>query len=107
MPVRWICNRSVDRVPNFRGTSHVPLTGDLTRHSKQGRKTNVPAISTEVDMSNFSEIVTVYKTATSEAAKWSRIRDDLKTSIKEAMGDAKLALVDGVPVLKKTIVEQR
>ena len=57
-------------------------------------------------MSTFSEIINVYKTAIGEISRWEKIRDELGASIKDAMGDAGIALVDDVPTLRKQTITQ-
>lgn len=60
---------------------------------------------TKVDLSDHAEIVSVYKQALTEIARWEKIKDELNSLIKNAMGEASLALVNGDPVLRKTVVE--
>lgn len=59
---------------------------------------------TDIDLSNLSQVISVYRAAVSEIAKWEKIRDDLNKTLKHVMADADVALVNGVPAIRRTVV---
>lgn len=59
---------------------------------------------TELDMSNLREIVNVYRAASAEILRWTKVKNDLNGTIKGVMGDAEIGKVDGVPALRKTVI---
>lgn len=65
-------------------------------------------VSNEVDLSELSEVVNVYRAACSEINKWTKIRDDLNKTIKGLMRDREIGLVNGVPAIRcQTITTTR
>lgn len=59
---------------------------------------------TDIDLSNLKEVISVYRAAVSEVAKWEKIRDDLNKTLKDVMSGADIALVDGVPAIRRQVV---
>lgn len=59
---------------------------------------------TDIDLTDLSEVVNVYRAAVTEIKKWEKIRDDLNVTLKGVMAGADIGLVGGVPALRRTTV---
>lgn len=53
---------------------------------------------TQTDISTLEAVVSVYKNALDEIKRWTKIRDDLNKTLKEAIGEG-VGLVNGVPAI--------
>ncbi len=60
----------------------------------------------EVDITTFEAVVNVYRTATEEIKRWTKIRDDCNKSLKEAVGEG-VGVVKGVPAINVQRVSAR
>lgn len=58
-------------------------------------------------MTTFDEIISAYRAALTEYARWKSVKEQLNGSLKDAMGDASVGLVDDQPVIRKTVVHTR
>lgn len=55
-----------------------------------------------VDLSDIRAVVTTYRAAVSEIARWTKTKDELGKTLKGVMANATVAVVDQVPALRLT-----